>query len=783
MRMAGWAFVDALAPLRTEDQIVDLLMRSAPDLDREASTYWDVQESPDGDYFYVLRGWWDPRHEHEQGRQLPQVELSKSELESGAPRWFGRKKRLCIPIAEAGAPIGVWTLHGGTAPSPRDTIDLRRLSFLIGLKIHEVMQSRIASSAEHFDQDIDYADAHYYCMTQVLTEVGKKLAAFFSIDPVQGTVNKIVEVSSADLVRLQTIPADEHYRLGDGLAGHAAAGRSEALDISDYDAVRAAEPELIRPEIDAAHERVMGVPVKSMMFRRISVPGSMEMLIRVTNRSDRPLLPFTAVHKGILDRLLDPCAHVTGTRSAGKRLESIWDSTSAIVGQLGDHQVDFSTLARSLSENGFPVTLVTVWNNEGVLVDYWTNAQEFKSALRGKQGILRFSTIGTLTEPKILTTDMLPHDLREILTAAESDILYAIPTREEISERCEPEVVLALIPLSWKAEAKGPEFWALRENLLKYLGVMGKLMGTARGLARNRHLLYLAEQAIGTIGHEVRSPASGLQSTAQEIALNADSVLYHVERGEPVELWVTDTNDKGELVDVRADVAALRRWIVSRGERVGHYSHFLSKVVDNAVRWARLSGKVIEADFELLSLGELISECVRGLSEEIAEKGELWIDVSKKSADLKPVVGDPFYLHILFTNLLDNAIKYSWWPGHGHDFSVRINCATQQNVVDIEIVNWGIGIDPSDYDAIFSPFYRARIRDVKHTVRGVGLGLATCQRIARLHGGDIRVRSKPTLKDRSRRARMEGFETTFVFRLPTDIKAGRRDFNADELGW
>ncbi len=56
--------------------------------------------------------------------------------------------------------------------------------------------------------------------------------------------------------------------------------------------------------------------------------------------------------------------------------------------------------------------------------------------------------------------------------------------------------------------------------------------------------------------------------------------------------------------------------------------------------------------------------------------------------------------------------------------------------VGISIRDTGLGISPEDIKNIFKPFYTTK-------ERGVGLGLAICQRIIKGHGGTIRVKSIP----------------------------------------
>ena len=58
------------------------------------------------------------------------------------------------------------------------------------------------------------------------------------------------------------------------------------------------------------------------------------------------------------------------------------------------------------------------------------------------------------------------------------------------------------------------------------------------------------------------------------------------------------------------------------------------------------------------------------------------------------------------------------------------------------VADRGIGIDPSEHERIFDPFYRAAAV-VEAQVQGAGLGLSLVKRIVEAHGGAISVRSAP----------------------------------------
>src|SRR5207249_10609644 len=88
-------------------------------------------------------------------------------------------------------------------------------------------------------------------------------------------------------------------------------------------------------------------------------------------------------------------------------------------------------------------------------------------------------------------------------------------------------------------------------------------------------------------------------------------------------------------------------------------------------------------------------------------------------------------------NLIDNAIKYA-----GDGKKIELALAREADRIVLTVRDFGPGIDPVEHERIFERFYRARAMRLK-PIRGSGIGLALVQHIARAHGGDVSVESKP----------------------------------------
>lgn len=97
------------------------------------------------------------------------------------------------------------------------------------------------------------------------------------------------------------------------------------------------------------------------------------------------------------------------------------------------------------------------------------------------------------------------------------------------------------------------------------------------------------------------------------------------------------------------------------------------------------------------------------------------------------VNGDPDQLRIVVDNLLSNAIKYS--PKNG---IVRVLLTVEGEVVRLEVRDQGPGIDATESERIFEPFYQGKARYQGH-VKGSGLGLSIVKQYVRLHEGSIEV--------------------------------------------
>lgn len=139
------------------------------------------------------------------------------------------------------------------------------------------------------------------------------------------------------------------------------------------------------------------------------------------------------------------------------------------------------------------------------------------------------------------------------------------------------------------------------------------------------------------------------------------------------------------------------------------------------------------------------------------------VDPAGRRSEVLAVDGDRRQLVSAVGNLVENAVKYS---EPGASVQVRVRCA--DGVVEIGVVDHGVGIPAKDLPRVFERFYRVDQARSRAT-GGTGLGLSIVRHVATHHDGDVTVES------------VEGQGSTFTLRLPV-ASAGPGGHDDVELG-
>ena len=187
----------------------------------------------------------------------------------------------------------------------------------------------------------------------------------------------------------------------------------------------------------------------------------------------------------------------------------------------------------------------------------------------------------------------------------------------------------------------------------------------------------------------------------------------------------------------------------------GHSREFLDIIRKNAARMSRLTEDLLTLarvesgehrfDVQAVAASELLREAVQNFREDARAHG---IELQVLDAPAKMVAADREAIHQVFSNLVDNALKYGSAGGR-----IVVGARPAARGVEFYVQDFGSGISSEHLPRLFERFYRvdkARSRESG----GTGLGLAIAKHIVLAHGGAIRAESELN------------YGSTFIFTLP-----------------
>ncbi len=156
----------------------------------------------------------------------------------------------------------------------------------------------------------------------------------------------------------------------------------------------------------------------------------------------------------------------------------------------------------------------------------------------------------------------------------------------------------------------------------------------------------------------------------------------------------------------------------------------LLDMINTMLMISKAEAGVDQLSREEIDLGGLVREACELFEPTAEDKG---VSLSCTVSDRIHFVGETRGIQRMFSNLLDNAIKYT--PSGG---LVTVSVVENDNQVIVSFKDTGYGISSSDLPRIFERFYRC---DQSRSQAGIGLGLSLARAIARAHGGDITATS------------------------------------------
>ncbi|MGB7328494.1 MAG: ATP-binding protein [Rubripirellula sp.] len=346
-----------------------------------------------------------------------------------------------------------------------------------------------------------------------------------------------------------------------------------------------------------------------------------------------------------------------------------------------DHEA--VTLARAM--RGLPVAWVITDNDGGI--------RFISPAASGMLGLAE-------SEPSQTGSDVAEHP-------SGRDLPQLLGLRDESNDSCDADLDQLLGPirmihcrLRLVVDSRESQLRITRSRLAGRQGDIEGMAWVLDDVTQQRLATEARDSFLMTATHELRTPLANLQAYAEALQESDD---LQVER-------------QKEFCNV----------INSEASRLG-------RLVDQLLTVSQMEAGSMIANRHQLELLPIVQYASDQLKAQ-AEQNSIAI-VTRVLAKMPIVFADREKLQAAIVNLVGNAVKYT--PPGGE---VVLRVAADERWVRIDVEDNGPGIPDDEQTKVFEKFYRCEsTRTSEH--RGNGLGLAFAREIARLHGGDLELRS------------------------------------------
>ncbi len=236
-----------------------------------------------------------------------------------------------------------------------------------------------------------------------------------------------------------------------------------------------------------------------------------------------------------------------------------------------------------------------------------------------------------------------------------------------------------------------------------------------RDISAERVVEQMKSDFVTAVSHELRTPLTSIYGFAETL-LRQDVLFGEEER------------------------RTFLGYIASESDR-------LTTIVDQLLNVARLDTGDLQVNLAPTDVRAVVSEVVQTAEQAPAANGhDFFVDLPEHPVDAE---ADGDKLRQILSNLVDNAIKFS--PEGGR---VTVAARINDEVVEVRVVDEGIGIPEEEQRRIFTKFYRGESMTRDPSTTGTGLGLFIAHGLVSAMGGRMWVDSR------------EGAGSSFAFELP-----------------
>jgi signal transduction histidine kinase len=206
------------------------------------------------------------------------------------------------------------------------------------------------------------------------------------------------------------------------------------------------------------------------------------------------------------------------------------------------------------------------------------------------------------------------------------------------------------------------------------------------------------DEFLATLAHELRNPLAPIRNA---------SMLLGLQDGSPQSIdWVR------RVIDRQTD--------------------HLARLIDDLLDVSRITSDKMTLRLERVELNRVIESAVESVRSQLdAQRHRLSVEVPSGVW----LQGDQVRLTQIFSNLLNNAVKYTSAGG-----SIVVKAEAEGGWVSVTVRDNGVGIPHEQLPHVFEMFYQVD-RSIERAHAGLGIGLTLAERLVFMHGGEVAVSS------------------------------------------